>query len=176
MSSERKDYVGAFACTAGHGCNEFAEQFDRDHDDYNSIMVKALADRLAEAFAEWLHQKARKDWGFGKQEQLATNDLIAEKYRGIRPAPGYPACPDHTEKPALFQLLDAENVAGMSLTENFAMTPAASVCGLYFGHPESRYFAVDRITREQVQSYATRKGMAEKEIERWLAPNLGYDP
>ena len=176
VSSGRKDYVGAFACTAGHGCDEFAEQFDKDHDDYNSIMVKALADRLAEAFAEWLHQKARQDWGFGKQEKLGADDLIAEKYRGIRPAPGYPACPDHTEKPALFQLLDAEKVAGMSLTENFAMTPAASVCGLYFGHPESRYFAVDRITREQVQSYAVRKGMPEKDVERWLAPNLGYDP
>ena len=176
VSSGRKDYIGAFACTAGHGCSEFAEQFDKDHDDYNSIMVKALADRLAEAFAEWLHQKARQDWGFGKHEQFSSDDLIAEKYRGIRPAPGYPACPDHTEKPGLFQLLDAEKVAGMSLTENFAMTPAASVCGLYFGHPESRYFAVDRITREQVQSYAARKGMPEKEIERWLAPNLGYDP
>ena len=176
VSSGRRDYIGAFACTAGHGCSEFAEQFDKDHDDYNSIMVKALADRLAEAFAEWLHQKARQDWGFGKHEQFSSDDLIAEKYRGIRPAPGYPACPDHTEKPGLFQLLDAEKVAGMSLTENFAMTPAASVCGLYFGHPESRYFAVDRITREQVQSYAARKGMPEKEIERWLAPNLGYDP
>ena len=175
VTSGRKDYLGAFACTAGHGCDEFAREFDEEHDDYNSIMVKALADRLAEAFAEWLHHKARKDWGFGKQEQLSADDLIAEKYRGIRPAPGYPACPDHTEKPELFGLLDAGNAAGMSLTENFAMTPAASVCGLYFSHPESRYFAVDRITREQVQSYAARKGMTESEVERWLAPNLGYD-
>ena len=176
ISSGRDDYIGAFACTAGHGCEELAKKFDEDHDDYNSIMVKALADRLAEAFAEWLHQKARQEWGFGKKEQLSTDDLISEKYRGIRPAPGYPACPDHTEKPGLFQLLDAKNVAGMNLTESFAMTPAASVCGLYFGHPESRYFAVDRITREQVESYAVRKGMPEPEVERWLAPNLGYDP
>jgi 5-methyltetrahydrofolate--homocysteine methyltransferase len=176
ISSGRADYIGAFACTTGHGCEELAAKFDEDHDDYNSIMVKALADRLAEAFAECLHQKARQEWGFGKQEQLNTDELISEKYRGIRPAPGYPACPDHTEKPGLFQLLDAKNVAGMNLTESFAMTPAASVCGLYFGHPESRYFAVDRITREQVESYAVRKGMPEPEVERWLAPNLGYDP
>ena len=138
----------------------------------NEVQVQ----KMHAAAPPWLHQRARQDWGFGKHEQLSSDDLIAEKYRGIRPAPGYPACPDHTEKPGLFQLLDAEKVAGMSLTENFAMTPAASVCGLYFGHPESRYFAVDRITREQVQSYAVRKGMPEKEIERWLAPNLGYDP
>jgi 5-methyltetrahydrofolate--homocysteine methyltransferase len=176
VSSRREDYLGAFACTTGHGCEELAEKFDKDHDDYNSIMVKALADRLAEAFAEWLHQRARQEWGFGKQEKLSTDELISEKYRGIRPAPGYPACPDHTEKPGLFRLLDAKNVAGMNLTESFAMTPAASVCGLYFGHPESRYFAVDRITREQVESYAARKGMSEPDIERWLAPNLGYDP
>jgi 5-methyltetrahydrofolate--homocysteine methyltransferase len=175
-SSGRKDYLGAFACTAGHGCAEIAARHDRDHDDYNSIMVKALADRLAEAFAEWLHKRARDDWGFGKSEGLDNEALIAEGYRGIRPAPGYPACPDHTEKPALFALLGATEAAGMNLTESFAMTPAASVCGLYFGHPESRYFAVDRITRDQVEDYAARKGMPVADVERWLAPNLGYDP
>ena len=176
ISSGRKDYLGGFACTAGHGCAEIAARYDRDHDDYNSIMVKALADRLAEAFAEWLHKRARDDWGFGKSEGLDCAGLIAERYRGIRPAPGYPACPDHTEKPALFELLGATNAAGMHLTESFAMTPAASVCGLYFGHPESRYFAVDRITRDQAKAYAARKGMPVADVERWLAPNLGYDP
>jgi 5-methyltetrahydrofolate--homocysteine methyltransferase len=176
VESGRKDYLGAFACTAGHGCEELCSRHDREHDDYSSIMAKALADRLAEAFAEWLHKKARCDWGYGRQENLSTEALIEEGYRGIRPAPGYPACPDHTEKQALFALLDAENAAGMSLTESCAMLPAASVSGLYFAHPESRYFAVDRITREQVESYATRKGMPVADIERWLAPNLGYDP
>jgi 5-methyltetrahydrofolate--homocysteine methyltransferase len=176
VESGRKDYLGAFACTAGHGCEELCSRHDREHDDYSSIMAKALADRLAEAFAEWLHKKARCDWGYGRQENLSTEALIEEGYRGIRPAPGYPACPDHTEKQALFALLDADNAAGMSLTESCAMLPAASVSGLYFAHPESRYFAVDRITREQVESYATRKGMPVADIERWLAPNLGYDP
>jgi len=176
VSSGRKDYLGGFACTAGHGCSEIAARYDREHDDYNSIMVKALADRLAEAFAEWLHKRARDDWGFGSTEALDNNALIAEAYRGIRPAPGYPACPDHTEKPGLFRLLGAEEAAGMQLTESFAMTPAASVCGLYFGHPESRYFAVDRITRDQVEAYAARKDMPVVDVERWLAPNLGYDP
>lgn len=176
LTSGRKDYLGGFACTAGHGCAELAARFDREHDDYNSIMAKALADRLAEAFAEWLHRQARIDWGFGQDENLDNEAMIAEQYRGIRPAPGYPACPDHTEKPALFALLDAERAAGMHLTESYAMTPAASVSGLYFGHPESRYFAVDRITRDQVEAYAARKGMPVKDVERWLAPNLGYDP
>jgi 5-methyltetrahydrofolate--homocysteine methyltransferase len=176
VSSGRKDYLGGFACTTGHGCSEIAARYDREHDDYNSIMVKALADRLAEAFAEWLHKRARDDWGFGATEALDNDALIVEAYRGIRPAPGYPACPDHTEKPGLFRLLGAEEAAGMQLTESFAMTPAASVCGLYFGHPESRYFAVDRITREQVEAYAARKGMPVADVERWLAPNLGYDP
>jgi 5-methyltetrahydrofolate--homocysteine methyltransferase len=174
-SSGRADYLGAFACTAGHGCDELCRRYDREHDDYSSIMAKAIADRLAEAFAEWLHAKARREWGFGRQENLTTDELIAEQYRGIRPAPGYPACPDHTEKRSLFTLLDAEEAAGMTLTESFAMMPAASVSGLYFAHPESRYFAVDRITRDQVESYAARKGMAMADIERWLAPNLGYD-
>ena len=175
LESGRKDYIGAFACTAGHGCDELAQRYDREHDDYSSILVKALADRLAEAFAEWLHAKVRREWGYGRQESLSTDDLIEEKYRGIRPAPGYPACPDHTEKQAIFSWLDVGKAAGMTLTESFAMFPAASVSGLYFGHPESRYFAVDRITRDQVESYAARKGMAVSEVERWLSPNLGYD-
>jgi 5-methyltetrahydrofolate--homocysteine methyltransferase len=172
----RNDYVGAFAVTAGIGADELAKRFDRQHDDYNSIMVKALADRLAEAFAEWLHAVVRKEWGYGKNEKLTHEDLIAEKYRGIRPAPGYPAQPDHTEKRTLFQLLDAERSTGIRLTESFAMHPAASVSGLYFAHPQSRYFAVDRITRDQVEDYARRKGMSVAEVERWLAPNLGYEP
>jgi len=175
VESGRADYLGVFACTAGHGCEELCRRYDRDHDDYSSIMAKAVADRLAEACAEWLHARARREWGYGRQETLSNEDLIEEKYRGIRPAPGYPACPDHTEKRSLFALLDAENRAGMTLTESCAMLPAASVSGLYFGHPESRYFAVDRLTREQVEAYAARKGMAVGEVERWLAPNLGYD-
>jgi 5-methyltetrahydrofolate--homocysteine methyltransferase len=174
-ASGRADYIGAFACTAGHGCEELCRRYDADHDDYSSILAKAVADRLAEAFAEWLHAKVRREWGYGLEESLSTEDLIEERYRGIRPAPGYPACPDHTEKRALFALLDAERAAGMTLTESCAMMPAASVSGLYFAHPESRYFAVDRITREQVESYAARKGMPVAEVERWLAPNLGYD-
>jgi 5-methyltetrahydrofolate--homocysteine methyltransferase len=176
VDSGRKDYLGAFAVTAGHGCDELAARFDRDHDDYNSILVKALADRLAEAFAEYLHARARREWGFGRDENLSNDELIAEKYRGIRPAPGYPAQPDHTEKRTLFELLDAEATAGIKLTEHFAMHPAASVSGLYFAHPQARYFAVDRITRDQVEDYARRKSMSVAEIERWLAPNLGYEP
>jgi 5-methyltetrahydrofolate--homocysteine methyltransferase len=176
VESGRHDYVGAFAVTSGIGADELAKRFERHHDDYNSIMVKALADRLAEAFAEWLHVTARKEWGFGVQEKLSSDDLIAEKYRGIRPAPGYPAQPDHTEKRTLFQLLDAERNAGIQLTESYAMHPAASVSGLYFAHPNSRYFAVDRITRDQVEDYARRKGTSIAEVERWLAPNLGYEP
>jgi 5-methyltetrahydrofolate--homocysteine methyltransferase len=175
LESGRKDYIGAFACTTGHGCDELCQRYDREHDDYSSILVKALADRLAEACAEWLHAKVRREWGFGRDESLSTDELIEEKYRGIRPAPGYPACPDHTEKQSIFSLLDAGNATGMSLTESFAMFPAASVSGLYFAHPDSRYFAVDRITRDQVESYAARKGMPVAEVERWLSPNLGYD-
>ena len=159
VDSGRKDYLGAFAVTAGIGCDELAARFDRDHDDYNSIMTKALADRLAEAFAEYLHAQARRDWGFGREEKLSSDDLIEEKYRGIRPAPGYPAQPDHTEKRTLFDLLDAERATGIKLTESFAMHPAASVSGLYFAHPQARYFAVDRLTRDQVEDYARRKGM-----------------
>jgi 5-methyltetrahydrofolate--homocysteine methyltransferase len=176
LESGRKDYIGAFAVTAGIGASELAASFDRQHDDFNSILTKALADRLAEAFAEYLHAEARRAWGFGRQEKLSNEDLIEEKYRGIRPAPGYPAQPDHTEKATLFHLLDAERVAGIQLTESFAMHPAASVSGLYFAHPDARYFAVDRITRDQVEDYARRKRMSVAEIERWLAPNLGYEP
>ncbi len=176
VESGRKDYVGGFAVTAGHGCDELCREYDAKHDDYSSILVKAIADRLAEAFAEWLHEKARREWGYGQDERFTSEDLIEERYRGIRPAPGYPACPDHTEKVSLFRLLEAEPRTGMRLTENCAMMPAASVSGLYFAHPESRYFAVDRITLEQVESYAVRKGMSVKQVERWLAPNLGYEP
>jgi 5-methyltetrahydrofolate--homocysteine methyltransferase len=176
LDSGREDFLGAFAVTAGLGCDELAAKFHADHDDFNAIMVKALADRLAEAFAEYLHQKARRDWGFGQAEKLSNSDLIDEKYRGIRPAPGYPAQPDHTEKRTLFKLLDAENQTGITLTEHFAMHPAASVSGLYFAHPQARYFAVDRISREQVVDYAQRKALSIADVERWLSPNLGYDP
>lgn len=176
LESARTDYIGAFAVTTGIGCDELCARFDARHEIDNSILVKALADRLAEAFAELLHEKARRDWGYGQEERLNREDLIEEKYRGIRPAPGYPSQPDHTEKRTLFELLDAERNTGLKLTESYAMWPAASVCGLYFAHPEARYFALDRITREQVEEYARRKGMSVAEIERWLAPNLGYEP
>jgi 5-methyltetrahydrofolate--homocysteine methyltransferase len=170
------DYIGAFAVTTGHGTQELAERFERDNDQYNSIMAKALADRLAEAFAEYLHKRVRMEWGYGQQEQLTHEDLIAEKYRGIRPAPGYPACPDHTEKPILFDLLKIHEATGITLTESYAMFPAASVCGLYFAHKEAHYFAVSAIGRDQVESYAARKRMTVAEVERWLGPVLGYDP
>jgi 5-methyltetrahydrofolate--homocysteine methyltransferase len=150
-------------------------KYDADHDDYHSIMVKAIADRFAEAFAECLHAHARRDWGYGREENLSNEDLIEEKYRGIRPAPGYPACPDHTEKRILFDLLQAEQAANISLTESFAMLPAASVSGWYFAHPEARYFTVDRLTKDQVEDYARRKGLPLAEVERWLSPNLGYE-
>jgi len=174
LDSGRTDYVGAFAVTAGLGAEELAARFEAEHDPYNAIMTKALADRLAEAFAELLHERARRDWGYGRDEHLTKEQLIAEEYRGIRPAAGYPSCPDHTEKAKLWTLLNAGEV-GIHLTESFAMTPAASVSGLYFSHPEATYFAVDLITRDQVESYAARKGMTRAEVERWLAPNLGYD-
>ena len=170
------DYIGAFAVTTGHGTQELAERFERDNDQYNSIMAKALADRLAEAFAEYLHKRVRMEWGYGQQEHLTHEDLIAEKYRGIRPAPGYPACPDHTEKPILFDLLKIHEATGITLTESYAMFPAASVCGLYFAHKEAHYFAVSAIGRDQVESYAARKRMTVAEVERWLGPVLGYDP
>ncbi len=174
--SGRIDHLGAFAVTTGHGCDELVARFDAEHDDYQSIMTKALADRLAEAFAECLHKQARCDWRFGCQENLTSEDLIDEKYRGIRPAFGYPACPDHTLKRPLFDLLDAERNTGIELTESFAMWPASAVSGLYFAHPEARYFSIDKITRDQAEDYAARCGKPLREIERWLSPNLGYDP
>jgi 5-methyltetrahydrofolate--homocysteine methyltransferase len=170
-----RDYLGAFAVTAGEGAEELAWRFEQEHDPYNAIMVKALADRLAEAFAELLHERARRDWGYGKGEGLSKEQLIAEEYRGIRPAAGYPSCPDHTEKATLWGLLDVERATGMRLTESYAMWPAASVSGLYFAHPQATYFAVDLVTRDQVESYAARKGRPRAEVERWLAPNRGYD-
>jgi 5-methyltetrahydrofolate--homocysteine methyltransferase len=172
----REDYLGAFVVTAGLGADALCARFDAELDDYHSILVKALADRLAEAFAECLHQRARTEWGYEDDRQWSEDELIQEKYRGIRPAAGYPAQPDHSEKRILFELLDAERLAGVSLTESCAMQPAASVSGLYFAHPEARYFALDRITREQVASYANRKRMSVQEVERWLAPNLAYEP
>jgi len=175
IDSGREDYVGAFCVTTGLGCSELAAKYEAEHDDYKSIMVKALADRLAEAFAELLHKRARDEWGYGANENLSGEDVIAEKYRGIRPAHGYPACPDHTEKATLFKLLEAADRTSVDLTESFAMMPAASVSGLYFGHPEARYFAVDKITKDQVEDYAKRKGMTLREVERWLSPNLAYD-
>jgi 5-methyltetrahydrofolate--homocysteine methyltransferase len=169
------DYLGAFAVTAGIGAAALVARYEHDHDDYRAIMVKALADRLAEAFAEFLHRQAREDWGYAKNENLSAADLIAGNYRGIRPAFGYPACPDHSEKRRLFDLLGAQAI-GMSLTENFAMTPAASVSGLYFSHPLARYFAVGRVGRDQVEDYARRREIRVEEAERWLGPNLAYDP
>jgi 5-methyltetrahydrofolate--homocysteine methyltransferase len=172
-----RDWIGGFAVTAGIGIEQHIERFERDHDDYSSIMLKALADRLAEAFAERLHQRVRREfWGYAPDETLANDELIAEKYRGIRPAPGYPACPDHTEKTTLFRLLDATDNTGIELTEGFAMYPTAAVSGWYFAHPGSQYFVVGRLTREQVEDYAKRKGWTLAEAERWLAPNLDYDP
>jgi 5-methyltetrahydrofolate--homocysteine methyltransferase len=171
-----EDYVGAFAVTAGTDIESLLAQFDQEHDDYNAIMTKALADRLAEALAELMHKRAREYWGYGRDENLTLDDLIHERYRGIRPAPGYPACPDHTEKREIFSLLQAEKSAGIYLTENFAMSPAASVCGLYFAHPESKYFAVGKIDRDQVDDYRRRKGMDLRAVERWLRPVLNYDP
>jgi 5-methyltetrahydrofolate--homocysteine methyltransferase len=166
--------VGAFAVTAGLGADELAKRYEADHDDYRAIIVKALADRLAEAFAEYLHQEARIAWGY--QETPQPNDeLVGERYRGIRPAFGYPACPDHSLKHRLFDLLRAPEI-GIELTEHFAMTPAASVSGLYFAHPEARYFNVGRIGKDQVEEYARRLGESVDEAERWLRPNLAYDP
>lgn len=170
-----EDYIGAFAVCAGYGVDEKVAEFEKQHDDYSAIMVKALADRLAEAFAELLHERVRKDfWGYAKEEHLTNEELIAETYRGIRPAPGYPAQPDHTEKDELFRLLDAENLIGLKLTESKAMYPTAAVSGLYFAHAESHYFGVGKITREQVEDYAKRKGMSLEEAEKWLGPILGY--
>jgi 5-methyltetrahydrofolate--homocysteine methyltransferase len=174
--SGKLDYLGGFAVTAGLHIESLVERFEKDNDDYNALMTKALADRLAEGLAELMHKKARTEWGFGKDENLSREDLTREKYRGIRPAPGYPALPDHTEKGPLFDLLCAELNAGVTLTENFAMYPAASVSGFYFSHPESKYFAVGKIDRGQIEDYSRRKGMDLRIVERWLSPNLNYDP
>jgi len=171
-----RDHIGAFAVTTGIGLDALCARFERDHDDYNSIMAKALADRLAEAFAEYLHKRVREEWGYGKDEHLTHEELIREKYRGIRPAPGYPACPDHTEKRLLFDLLQAEQHTGIHLTESYAMVPASSVSGWYFAHPEARYFGVGKIGRDQVLDYHLRKEMDLQSVERWLSPNLNYDP
>ena len=171
-----EDYIGAFAVTTGHGVEELAKTFEDVHDDYNAIMTKAIGDRLAEAFAEYLHKRVRCEWGFGRDENLSSEELISEKYRGIRPAAGYPACPDHTEKQRLWDLLDVEKNTGISLTESFAMWPASSVSGLYFAHPNSKYFAVGKIGEDQVVDLARRKGMTKGEVERWLSPNLNYNP
>jgi len=171
-----KDFIGLFAVTTGIGIEKLVEQFGKEHDDYQSIMTKALADRLAEAFAELMHEKVRKEfWGYSREENFSNEELISEKYRGIRPAPGYPACPDHTEKQTIFELLDATPQTGMQLTENFAMLPAATVSGYYFAHPQSRYFGTGKIGKDQVLEYARRKGMDVKTAEKWLAPVLGYD-
>ena len=170
-----EDYIGAFALTTGIGIEKWIEQFEKDHDDYSSIMLKALADRLAEAFAELMHLKVRTEfWGYAKSENLTNEQLIDEAYQGIRPAPGYPACPDHTEKPAIFQLLDAENLTQIHLTESLAMYPTAAVCGLYFAHPEAKYFGLGKIAKDQVEDYAKRKGQSVEYIEKWLGPWLGY--
>jgi 5-methyltetrahydrofolate--homocysteine methyltransferase len=175
LGSTPGDHVGLFAVTAGIGADALARSFEAAHDDYSAILVKALADRLAEAFAEMLHARARADWGYGRNEALSHEDLLREKYRGIRPAPGYPACPDHTEKRTLFDLLGAEEAAGIRLTESFAMTPASSVSGFYFAHSDAHYFAVGRLGKDQIEDYARRKGLRVEEAERWLAPNLGYE-
>jgi 5-methyltetrahydrofolate--homocysteine methyltransferase len=173
----RQDWIGAFAVTAGLGIEPHIARFEADHDDYNAILLKSLADRLAEAFAERLHQRVRCEfWGYATDEALDNDALIAERYRGIRPAPGYPACPEHSEKATLFALLDAERNAGVRLTESFAMYPAAAVSGYYFSHPRSQYFVVGRVSKEQVEDYARRKGVSLQQAERWLASNLDYDP
>ena len=175
VESEVNDYLGAFAVSAGFGIEKIIEEYEAVHDDYSVIMVKALADRLAEAFAERMHERVRKEfWAYSPDEQLDNVALIQEKYRGIRPAPGYPACPDHTEKDTLFALLEVEDKIGMSLTESFAMNPGASVSGWYFSHPESRYFGVGKIGRDQVEDYAERKGLSVIDAEKWLKPNLAY--
>ncbi|MEO8445394.1 MAG: vitamin B12 dependent-methionine synthase activation domain-containing protein, partial [Gammaproteobacteria bacterium] len=176
-ASGLRDYIGAFVVTAGLGIDAHVAEFERKHDDYSAILLKALADRLAEAAAEYLHAEVRRvHWGYAAGEKLSSEQLINEGYQGIRPAPGYPACPDHTEKATLWKLLGVEERIGVQLTESFVMMPAASVSGFYFAHPESRYFAVGRLGRDQVQDYARRKDLSLATAERWLASNLAYDP
>jgi 5-methyltetrahydrofolate--homocysteine methyltransferase len=165
-----------FAVTAGLGLDEIVAGYDAAHDDYNSIMAKALADRLAEAFAEYLHARVRREWAYGRDEALPIDEMLQEKYRGIRPAPGYPACPDHTEKAKLFDLLRARQEVGMELTESFAMTPTAAVSGYYFSHEQAHYFTIGPIAADQVESYAKRKSMRIDAVEKWLGQNLSYDP
>jgi 5-methyltetrahydrofolate--homocysteine methyltransferase len=173
----RTDYLGGFAVTAGQGLSAKVKQFQEELDDYSAILLEALADRLAEAFAERLHERVRTEfWGYASETGLSQGDLLAEKYQGIRPAPGYPACPEHTEKDTLWQLLDAEAKTGIQLTESMAMWPGASVSGWYFSHPQSQYFVVGRLGQDQVADYASRKGWTLELAERWLSPNLGYDP
>jgi 5-methyltetrahydrofolate--homocysteine methyltransferase len=176
LATGETDFVGAFAVTTGIGIESLLAKYEAQHDDYNSIMVKALADRLAEAFAELMHERVRREyWGYAAEESLSNEELISEKYQGIRPAPGYPACPDHTEKKRLFELLDAEKQIGIQLTESYAMYPASAVSGFYFSHPESTYFGLGKISKDQVVDYAARKGMPLEEMERWLSPVLTYD-
>ena len=176
-SSGSADYVGAFAVTAGIGIEKKTAEFEAAHDDYSSIMLKALADRFAEAAAEHFHERVRREfWGYANDERLSNYELIHERYRGIRPAPGYPSCPEHTEKAKLWQLLDADRTTGIQLTESFAMFPTAAVSGWYLSHPEAHYFPLGKIARDQVQDYAQRKGMSLVEAERWLSPSLGYEP
>ncbi|MGC2127065.1 MAG: vitamin B12 dependent-methionine synthase activation domain-containing protein, partial [Methylovirgula sp.] len=175
-SSGKVDYAGAFVVTAGAREEKFAQRFAKANDDYRSILVKALADRIAEALAERMHERVRREfWAYAPDEVLTNDERIAETYRGIRPAPGYPAQPDHTEKAALFRLLEAERRIGVKLTESFAMWPGSSVSGLYFAHPDAHYFGVGKIERDQVEDYAKRKSMTNEEMERWLAPILNYD-
>ena len=175
VAHDTPDYIGAFA--VGIRTGSLAEDYRRDHDDYNAIMVSALADRLAEAFAERLHERVRKEfWGYVPSESLANTDLIHERYQGIRPAPGYPACPDHTEKRTLWKLMNVEKTTGIRLTDSLAMYPAASVCGLYLAHPEAAYFNVGLIGRDQVADYAARKGLTPQEVEYWLSSRLNYEP
>jgi len=176
-SASVTDYVGAFALTTGIGIDEHVARFEADHDDYSAIMMKALADRLAEALAEFLHEKIRKeDWGYVPDERLDAQGLIDERFQGIRPAPGYPACPDHTEKDTLWDMLAVEQHTGIILTESKAMYPAASVSGWYFAHPDAKYFGLGNIDRDQVEEYAKRKNMPVNMVEKWLSPHLSYDP
>jgi 5-methyltetrahydrofolate--homocysteine methyltransferase len=173
--SGKQDYVGGFCVTAGIGADEIAKQYEANGDDYNSIMIKALADRLAEAFAEHMHRRVRTEfWGYADEETLSNEELIKERYQGIRPAPGYPACPDHTEKTQLFNLLNATEEIGVELTSHYAMLPTAAVSGWYFSHPESKYFNVGKIKKDQVESIAERKNYSFEDMERWLQPVLAY--